>query len=79
MGSSVLVVTALEDVTADWVIALLNQRGVPWCVLIRRTSAWVCPSQLVSAQTVRCGPNGCAHRAAGRWAYRTAYGVGRRW
>lgn len=29
MGSTVLVVTALEDVTADWVIAALNEYGVP--------------------------------------------------
>ncbi|MDA0565855.1 ATP-grasp ribosomal peptide maturase [Streptomonospora sp. S1-112] len=29
MGSTVLVLTALEDVTADWVIAELNDRGVP--------------------------------------------------
>ncbi|MFF5715845.1 ATP-grasp ribosomal peptide maturase [Streptomyces buecherae] len=29
MASTVLVVTALEDVTADWVIAVLNERGVP--------------------------------------------------
>ena len=27
MASTVLVVTALEDVTADWVIAALNERG----------------------------------------------------
>lgn len=29
MASTVLVVTALEDVTADRVIAALNERGVP--------------------------------------------------
>ncbi|WP_234021955.1 MULTISPECIES: MvdC/MvdD family ATP grasp protein [unclassified Streptomyces] len=29
MASTVLVVTALEDVTADWVIAALNEREVP--------------------------------------------------
>ncbi|MGX1910335.1 ATP-grasp ribosomal peptide maturase [Streptomyces phaeochromogenes] len=29
MASVVLVVTALEDVTADWVITALNERGVP--------------------------------------------------
>ncbi|GAA2600854.1 MULTISPECIES: ATP-grasp ribosomal peptide maturase [Streptomyces] len=29
MAHTVLVVTALEDVTADWVIAALNERGVP--------------------------------------------------
>ncbi|MFD4987560.1 ATP-grasp ribosomal peptide maturase [Streptomyces sp. NPDC058374] len=29
MASTVLVVTALEDVTADWVIAALNERRVP--------------------------------------------------
>ncbi|MGY3203281.1 ATP-grasp ribosomal peptide maturase [Streptomyces sp. TE5632] len=29
MASTVLVVTALEDVTADWVVAALNERGVP--------------------------------------------------
>ncbi|MBG0854953.1 ATP-grasp ribosomal peptide maturase [Streptomyces spinoverrucosus] len=29
MASTVLVITALEDVTADWVIAALNARGVP--------------------------------------------------
>lgn len=29
MTSTVLVVTALEDVTADWVVAALNERGVP--------------------------------------------------
>ncbi|MEE1931299.1 ATP-grasp ribosomal peptide maturase [Streptomyces sp. TRM 70351] len=29
MASTVLVVTALEDVTADWVIAALNERQVP--------------------------------------------------
>ncbi|MGW2134290.1 ATP-grasp ribosomal peptide maturase [Streptomyces coelicoflavus] len=29
MTRTVLVVTALEDVTADWVIAALNERGVP--------------------------------------------------
>ncbi|MET8390942.1 ATP-grasp ribosomal peptide maturase [Streptomyces anthocyanicus] len=29
MARTVLVVTALEDVTADWVVAALNERGVP--------------------------------------------------
>lgn len=29
MASTVLVITALEDVTADWVIAALNEREVP--------------------------------------------------
>ncbi|MFJ3337523.1 ATP-grasp ribosomal peptide maturase [Streptomyces sp. NPDC086766] len=29
MASTVLVVTALEDVTADWVVSALNERGVP--------------------------------------------------
>ncbi|MFH9420363.1 MvdC/MvdD family ATP grasp protein [Streptomyces sp. NPDC017529] len=29
MASTVLVITSLEDVTADWVIAALNERGVP--------------------------------------------------
>ncbi|MFI8930577.1 ATP-grasp ribosomal peptide maturase [Streptomyces sp. NPDC053474] len=29
MAATVLVLTALEDVTADWVIAALNERGVP--------------------------------------------------
>ncbi|MCK8680931.1 ATP-grasp ribosomal peptide maturase [Streptomyces lichenis] len=29
MASTVLVITALEDVTADYVIAVLNERGVP--------------------------------------------------
>ncbi|RSO10552.1 hypothetical protein DMH18_13970 [Streptomyces sp. WAC 06783] len=29
MASTVLVITSLEDVTADWVIAALNERGAP--------------------------------------------------
>ncbi|MEK8171385.1 hypothetical protein NKH77_23825 [Streptomyces sp. M19] len=29
MASTVLVVTALEDITADWVITALNERDVP--------------------------------------------------
>lgn len=29
MASTVLVITSLEDVTADWVIAALNERGTP--------------------------------------------------
>ena len=38
MASTVLVVTALEDVTADWVIAALNEREVPVVREIGRAS-----------------------------------------
>ncbi|MEU3620465.1 ATP-grasp ribosomal peptide maturase [Streptomyces sp. NPDC006872] len=41
MASTVLVVTALEDVTADWVIAALNEREVP---VVRVDPADVGPS-----------------------------------
>ncbi|MGW8551337.1 ATP-grasp ribosomal peptide maturase [Streptomyces tubercidicus] len=47
MASTVLVVTALEDVTADWVIAALNEREVP---VVRVDPADIGPGLAFSAR-----------------------------
>lgn len=45
MSGTVLIVTALEDVTADMVIKALNRRGHRWCVWTRPTSGRSCTSR----------------------------------
>lgn len=51
MASTVLVVTALEDVTADWVITALNEREVP---VVRVDPADIGPTMTFAA---RIGPD----------------------
>ncbi|MFJ8795852.1 ATP-grasp ribosomal peptide maturase [Streptomyces sp. NPDC102462] len=58
MASTVLVVTALEDVTADWVIAALNERAVP---VVRVDPADIGPD-LVFGARIGAGANAWAGR-----------------
>ncbi|MEU6719060.1 ATP-grasp ribosomal peptide maturase [Nonomuraea sp. NPDC046802] len=58
MPSTVLVVTALEDVTADWVVSALNERGVP---VVRAD-----PADIGSGLTIDAQISTDAHAWSGR-------------